>query len=764
LAAIRPQDLRTLDTNKDGKISAADSAFASLQVWQDTNGNGGVDTGEIQSLTKLGIASISLNANDADQSVNGNRINAFSTFTRTNGTTGQAAEVYFNNNKMDAHYTGTYTLNPATLLLPNLRGYGTAPDLYIAMSKDPTLLKMVRDLVNTPLSSAAGYNDQVAAIIYRWTGVDAVIPGSRGRNVNAKSLKALEVIVGENFLNNYDGGATPANPNEHQGSSLSNVWNQLVGAIKERLLIQGPLASFFSNAAFNYSTDAITGAVDLLSLLTAVGKAAPTAKVDAVRYWANIAPFVDAAATDLNIPKSQYDSALQAACNLSALPVSLSALRKPLLGSDGDDILSGDTTCDYIDAAAGNDIIQLWAGQVAPGEGVNGGMGYDKLAVGGLNAEISGAALYNMEELDIGYSSTVYLASGQLDAFSAIVDAGGNTDTFYITGTNAGTYSLAGKSITGQLILHGSSGNDTITGSAGADTLFGDDGNDVINGGAGDDAITGGVGADTINGGDGNDTIFLWYGEIAPGEKIDGGAGYDKVSVGGMNVDLKPATFTNVEELDVVGNSTTFVNNGQLDSFKTIVNSYGQNCTFYITADGAGTYSLSGKTIIGLPVLQGTAANEILIGSAGNDTICGYGGADRIDGGGGADTLIGDTGNDTYIFNRTYGATTVTDYGGADVLLLGANITRDQMWFSRSGNDLVARVIGTGAATTIKNWYTNGGYQIEKITTADAYTLSSAKIQNLVNAMASLSTPSATTLSAAYHQKLDSVIAASWTR
>ena len=51
--------LRTLDSNADGVINNEDSAFANLRVWQDANGNAETDTGELKTLSSLGITEFS---------------------------------------------------------------------------------------------------------------------------------------------------------------------------------------------------------------------------------------------------------------------------------------------------------------------------------------------------------------------------------------------------------------------------------------------------------------------------------------------------------------------------------------------------------------------------------------------------------------------------------------------------------------------------------------------------------------------------------
>lgn len=48
------------DSNHDGKLNAADAKFAEFKVWQDANGNGVSDAGEVRSLADWGITEINL--------------------------------------------------------------------------------------------------------------------------------------------------------------------------------------------------------------------------------------------------------------------------------------------------------------------------------------------------------------------------------------------------------------------------------------------------------------------------------------------------------------------------------------------------------------------------------------------------------------------------------------------------------------------------------------------------------------------------------
>jgi hypothetical protein len=48
------------DTNHDGEFNAQDAKFAEFKVWQDGNGNGVSDVGEVRSLAEVGIEAIQL--------------------------------------------------------------------------------------------------------------------------------------------------------------------------------------------------------------------------------------------------------------------------------------------------------------------------------------------------------------------------------------------------------------------------------------------------------------------------------------------------------------------------------------------------------------------------------------------------------------------------------------------------------------------------------------------------------------------------------
>jgi Ca2+-binding RTX toxin-like protein len=155
----------------------------------------------------------------------------------------------------------------------------------------------------------------------------------------------------------------------------------------------------------------------------------------------------------------------------------------------------------------------------------------------------------------------------------------------------------------------------------------------------------------------------------------------------------------------------------------------------------------------------GNALNNLITGNRGNNIL---------DGGAGNDTLVGQAGNDTYVFGRGTGQDIIIDTdstaGNTDVISVGAGVSTDQLWFRHVGNDLEISIIGTSDKDVIQNWYLGSQNQIEQIKTSNGKVLANTDVEKLVQAMATLTPPSAgtSTLSASYQTKLSPVIAANW--
>ncbi|HEX8226041.1 MAG TPA: tandem-95 repeat protein [Allosphingosinicella sp.] len=94
------EGLRAFDSNKDGKLSAADARFGEFRLWQDRDGDGVAAAGEISTLAASQLASLSLTGTPTNLTAPAGSAVAINTgeFTRTDGSQGtfaDAALTYF---------------------------------------------------------------------------------------------------------------------------------------------------------------------------------------------------------------------------------------------------------------------------------------------------------------------------------------------------------------------------------------------------------------------------------------------------------------------------------------------------------------------------------------------------------------------------------------------------------------------------------------------------------------------------------------------
>ncbi|MHA7065521.1 hypothetical protein [Azospirillum argentinense] len=87
--------LASLDSNHDGRIDAADQSFATLQVWQDANGDGVSQPGELRTLADAGILSIATTATPAGTTLAGNHILGTTSMSMADGSSRVVAGVAF---------------------------------------------------------------------------------------------------------------------------------------------------------------------------------------------------------------------------------------------------------------------------------------------------------------------------------------------------------------------------------------------------------------------------------------------------------------------------------------------------------------------------------------------------------------------------------------------------------------------------------------------------------------------------------------------
>ena len=167
----------------------------------------------------------------------------------------------------------------------------------------------------------------------------------------------------------------------------------------------------------------------------------------------------------------------------------------------------------------------------------------------------------------------------------------------------------------------------------------------------------------------------------------------------------------------------------------------------------------------GSDTLNGNNGNDKLDGGDDNDTLNGNNGNDTLIGGAGLDIIYGGTGADTYEMYRgssidvIYEDQTANDQ---DSLKFLNDINANQIWFEHLGNDLEISIIGTSDRVIFAGWYS--GNKVEKIMSSDGKVLLDTNVENLVNAMATMTPPVSgqTNLTTAQNTQLAAVFAANW--
>jgi Ca2+-binding RTX toxin-like protein len=333
-------------------------------------------------------------------------------------------------------------------------------------------------------------------------------------------------------------------------------------------------------------------------------------------------------------------------------------------GGDGNDTITGGHNNDKMFGGAGNDLFLVeWS---YSGDYYNGGDGIDTFSA-------------DIPTLD-GYAQEIDLATGTnnwQDSFVSIENliGGANNDKFWGTDGENSFWGRAGNDV-----LDGRGGNDALYGEAGDDTLLGGAGNDILDGGAGNDLILGGQGADKLVGGDGVDT-----------------ADY-AASTSGVTVNLTTGT----------GNG----GDAEGDTLAGIENVIGSKFDDVLDGDQRAN------------VIEGGYGNDVLNGQGGGDKLYGGYGNDRIYSGAGADLIDGGQGTDTADYRYSDAAVTVSlltnsgvgGYAEGDALSGIENLSGSNFDDVLVGDDNVNRLVGNQGADRLyggggNDWFdTGGGY------------------------------------------------------
>jgi hypothetical protein len=100
--------MAAMDTNHDGKLTAADKQFAEMKVWVDANSDGKSTAGELHSLKDLGIIELDLGATKGTALDNGNLLGLVSSYKTADGKSHDMADVWFSKDTSGAATTTTH--------------------------------------------------------------------------------------------------------------------------------------------------------------------------------------------------------------------------------------------------------------------------------------------------------------------------------------------------------------------------------------------------------------------------------------------------------------------------------------------------------------------------------------------------------------------------------------------------------------------------------------------------------------------------------
>ncbi|MDJ0511972.1 MAG: calcium-binding protein [Methyloceanibacter sp.] len=693
-------ELAALDSNQDGVIDAADAEFANLRLWQDANGDGITDVGELVSLTDAGLVSIDLNAEEISETNEGNPVTHRSTVLWGDNSTSDVDDVWFNNSQALTRYVvpEDFEVDEAALLealkLPALPGYGVVPTTIIKVLEDNGFKQSLIDLmIDAETLTPSALLARVELLVEAWVGVDDVVAGSRGAFVDAKHLAVLEAFHGQGFRQN----STRPDPGPVAGAALEAQYNDLIEIMAARFVMQVPASryaysdggfdmsdsKFLQFARLSYDLDADRIRINTEALFEALSGTwesqsanDPTLLEQAEIFgWfahdyglspSELETLIRDALGDAGITSRVHDVFVDAALQASATQ----------FGTDGDDVMVGTSANDQFFGALGDDRLEGGQGDdtyvYARGAGhdtidessVRGGT-EDTLVLRGIDA----ASVSFSRDGDDVILTFAESAPGADDGGS--VRLAGGLDNIYDRGLERVVFD------DGTVWIHADVRAQFFADAAtsGDDTIVGFDTDDTIEGGAGDDTLSGENGDDTYVyvRGDGHDTIDE--------SNIRGGKA-DTLALRGIAVA-----------------SVSFSRDGD-DVILTVAESApgaGDGGSVRLS-DGLG--NLYDRGIERVVFDDGTVWTHADIrahyfadaATSGDDSIVGFDTDDTIEGSLGDDTLTGEDGDDTYVYTRGDGHDTIDESnirGGKSDTLVLRQIDVASVSFSRDGDDVI---------------------------------------------------------------------------
>jgi Ca2+-binding RTX toxin-like protein/GH24 family phage-related lysozyme (muramidase) len=726
--------LADLDGNGDGKLDSQDSAWAGLNIWQDLNSDGITNVGELKTLSDLGIQSIATGyTTNASTDANGNIHQQQGSYTKTDGSTVLAEDVWFKADQSSTRNLNQLALSVAIHNMPEIQGKGNVASLRQVMAQqDANGSSTLKNLVEQFAAEAdpVARNALTTQIIYEWTGVTDKDPLSRTNKVygnvigDARKLYAMEALLGEGYVGIWCWNEKDPNPHGPAAAILLKAYDEFANGIAAQLMQQTRLKDLYNAIAYTWDADTQTLHADLSGTLPLI-----TAKLDAnlEQGKAELAEFITNLihTNDVNtLNKAAFQDALAvygqdvtSIANLAWHGMMATQGNDQLTGDSSDEIIAGLGGNDFVYGGGGNDSLLGDAGNdalygQAGNDTLDGGVGNDlldggtgndiylfgrgsgqdtilsqdgtankrdvlKLTVGVLPADIE--LIRNIDDLIL----TIRDTGDRMTVAGYFVNDGVSQSSLEsIEFSDGTTWNFAAVKV--MLPSLGTEGDDRIRGYNTAEIIDGLSGNDVIEGQGGDDVISGGAGSDTLFGQQGNDTLDGGIGN----DSLQGGVGNDTyVFDRGSGQDII------VDYDTIVGNvDTVQIASGILPADVKVTRDPSHLYLIIDNPDGTtdkltlqnwfsgDSYKVEQVLFADDPatVWDVTALSKLANAATENaDYIVGTSGDDSLIGLGGNDTIVGGAGND------------ILDGGAGNDSLQGV-IGNDTYVFGRgSGQDIV---------------------------------------------------------------------------
>lgn len=581
--------LAKFDDNHDGVIDVNDTAFGSLKVWQDKNGDGISTFDELIGLSSLGIDRLFLEHSDVNQVFDNATIIKQGKFSQ-NGKEQLMADMGFNQNTIYSRHTDKIELTDAQKGLPTLNGMGRLRDLRQASALSDKLTDIL-----TQYQTATTKTAQLAllpALIQAWSDTDkdkddsftpmfsqAMIRtpsagiGLTPTQANTLSTFSIDIALQSKLakladkiaiLDSFAGTKTDklyiANHSQAEQilDSIDKTYHSLQDSVYQSLLTQTRLSPYFEKIAlvfddnglhFDYSAlkafidskhqnDPQNAFVDLAELLIYGG----------INAWDEGRTMLSSFATQAQ-DKGVLDDylalldnatinklATQQGGDTNDVLTAVGILNQDVLyGNGGNDTLVAGTKTSILTGGAGSDryIYQTGFGDsIIDNQDTSHGR-FDTIVL-----DFAKKSQLSYER--VGDSLVIHVA-GQKGVITVKDMFAGDTLTHHIDQITLKDATISLQQISTQL-LKGTNKDDTIIGFGTDDIINGQAGNDTIQGRGGSDTIYAGMGNDHIDAGAGNDTIYLISGSnYAYGgddnDVIYSGIGHDTLE-GGIGSDV----------------------------------------------------------------------------------------------------------------------------------------------------------------------------------------------------------------------------------